>query len=70
MGDALWWVERKWESEWVLKRVRRAYFGVGRVYLNSDEYNILKFDQPNIFHIALGGDGAPFMKDDTTCSWL
>ena len=39
-------------------------------YLNSDEYNIVTFDEPNKFHIALGGDGAPFGKDDTACSWL
>ncbi len=39
-------------------------------YLNSDQYNILTFDEPNTFHIALGGDGAPFGKDDTACSWL
>jgi hypothetical protein len=30
----------------------------------------LTFDEPNTFHIALGGDGAPFGKDDTACSWL
>ena len=39
-------------------------------YLNSHEYNILTFSDPNTFHIALGGDGAPFGKDDTACSWL
>ena len=39
-------------------------------YLNSDYYNLLTFDEPNKFHIALGGDGAPFVKDDTACSWL
>ena len=39
-------------------------------YLNSDEYNILTFDEPNTFHIALGGDGALFGKDDSACSWL
>ncbi len=39
-------------------------------YLNSDKYNVLTFDEPNKFYIALGGDGAPFGKDDTACSWL
>lgn len=39
-------------------------------YLNSDHYTILTFDEPNKFYIALGGDGAPFGKDDTACSWL
>ena len=39
-------------------------------YLNSYEYNILTFDEPNKLHIALGDDGAPFGKNDTACSWL
>ena len=39
-------------------------------YLNSDYYNLLTFDVRNKIHIALGGDGAPFGKDDTACSWL
>ena len=39
-------------------------------YLNNGRYELLTFDQPNTYHIALGGDGAPFGKDDTACSWL
>ncbi len=39
-------------------------------YLNSDQYTVLTFDEPNKFYIALGGDGAPFGKDDSACSWL
>ena len=40
-------------------------------YMNHGKYNLLTFDQPNnTFHVALGGDGAPFGKDDTACSWL
>ena len=32
---------------------------------------LLWFDgKVNTFHIVLGGDGAPFGKDDTACSWL
>ena len=31
---------------------------------------MLSFDEPNTFHIALGGDGAPSGKDDSACSWL
>ena len=30
----------------------------------------MSFGDPNTFHIAIGGDGAPFGKDDTACSWL
>jgi hypothetical protein len=39
-------------------------------YLNHGKYDILIFDQPNTFHVALGGDGAPFGRDDSACSWL
>ena len=39
-------------------------------YMNHGKYNLLTFDQPNTFHVALGGDGAPFGKDNTACSWL
>jgi len=38
-------------------------------YLNHD-YVILNFDQPDTFHVALGGDGAPCGKDDTAVAWL
>ena len=38
--------------------------------MNHGKYNLLTFDQPNTFHVALVGDGAPFGKDDTACSWL
>ena len=43
---------------------------LAKFYLNHGKYNLLTFDQPNIFHIALGGDGAPFGRDDSACSCL
>ena len=43
---------------------------LAKFYLNHGKYDLLTFDQPNTFHVALGGDGAPFGKDDTACSWL
>ena len=39
-------------------------------YLNHGKYELLTFDKPNTFHIALGGDGAPFGRHDSACSWL
>ena len=27
-------------------------------------------NEVNTFHVVLGGDGAPFGKDDTACAWL
>jgi hypothetical protein len=43
---------------------------LAKFYINHGKYNLLTFEQPNIFHIALGGDGAPFGRDDSACSWL
>ena len=39
-------------------------------YLNHSKYDLLTFDKPNTFHVALGGDGAPFHRHDSACSWL
>ena len=39
-------------------------------YLNSDLYRILMFSETNTFYVALGGDGAPFGKDNSACAWL
>lgn len=39
-------------------------------YLKVAQENLLWFNEINTFHVALGGDGAPFGKDDTACSWL
>ena len=39
-------------------------------YLSTGLYQILTFTETNTFHIALGGDGAPFGKDDSACAWL
>ena len=40
-------------------------------YLKVAQENLLWFNNEiNTFHVAVGGDGAPFGKDDTACSWL
>ena len=33
-------------------------------------YNLVWFDEPNTFHVTLGGDGAPFGKYDSASAWL
>ena len=33
-------------------------------------YKLKWFTQTNTFHVSLGGDGAPFDKYDTACTWL
>ena len=39
-------------------------------YLNAEQYDLVFFGEPNIFYVSLGGDGAPFGKDDSACAWL
>ena len=40
-------------------------------YLKVAQENLLWFNIGiNTFHVVLGGDGVPFGKGDTTCSWL
>lgn len=40
-------------------------------YLCNDFHKILTFGAESYtFYVALGGDGAPFGKDDSSCSWL
>ncbi|XP_046841747.1 uncharacterized protein LOC124435823 isoform X3 [Xenia sp. Carnegie-2017] len=39
-------------------------------YLNIGKYKLFNFNQPNSFHVAIGGDEAPFGRDDSACSWL
>jgi hypothetical protein len=38
--------------------------------MSSDSYKLFTFNETNTFYIAIGGDGAPFGKDDTACAWL
>ena len=46
-----------------------AIYGI--ILLKVAQENLLWFNNEiNTFHVALGGDGAPFGKDDTACSWL
>ena len=40
-------------------------------YLRVSQENLLWFNNEiNTFHVFVGGDGAPFGKDETACSWL
>jgi hypothetical protein len=44
---------------------------LAQFYLCNDFHEILTFGAlPYTFYVALGGDGAPFGKDDSSCSWL
>lgn len=40
-------------------------------YLNQDQYELKWFNgETNTFYVSIGGDGAPFGKEDTACAWL
>ena len=40
-------------------------------YLRVSKENLLWFNNEiNTSHVVVGGDGAPFGKDETACSWL
>jgi hypothetical protein len=43
---------------------------VAEFYLVHWSNELVWFDEPNKFYVALGGDGAPFGKYDTACAWL
>lgn len=44
---------------------------LAKFYFNKTSgYDLTWFDDTNTFNVALGGDGAPFGKDDTACAWL
>ena len=54
------------------RNMRKLLVNLAKFYLNKCiGYSLLWFgEETNTFHVALGGDGAPFGKDDTSCSWL
>jgi hypothetical protein len=53
------------------RSLKETLIFLAKFYLNKTSgYDLIWFDEPNTFHIALGGDGAPFGKDDTSCAWL
>lgn len=52
--------------------LKYALIMLGKYYLsNNTEYDLVWFNnEPYTFVVSLGGDGAPFGKYDTACSWL
>ena len=55
--------------------VEHLRLSLAKFYLNHSKYNLLSFDEPNtscrvemVLHV--GGDGAPFRRDDSARSWL
>jgi hypothetical protein len=55
----------------VYRNLRETLLTLGQFYLSGDsKHEVLWFDEPYTFHFSLRGDGAPFGKDDCSCSWL
>lgn len=53
------------------RNLEETLLTLGQYYLsNQSLYDFKWFSEPNTFYISIGGDGAPFGKDDTACSWL
>ena len=56
----------------VYRNIKEMVLDLARYYLMCENrYELIWFEeQTNTFYISLGGDGAPFGKDDTACCWL
>lgn len=56
----------------VYRNIKEMLPCLARYYMmNEKKYELLWFnDQPFTFHVSIGGDGAPFGKEDTACCWL
>jgi hypothetical protein len=55
----------------VYRSLKELLLKLACYYLNQHMYKLIWFNgQTNKYFVSLGGDGAPFGKDDTACSWL
>lgn len=53
------------------RNMKEMLVSLTNYYICHRKYKLIWFqDQPYTFHVSLGGDGAPFGKDDTACAWL
>ena len=52
------------------RKLEELLLKLAEFYLSNDLHELLTFTETNKFHVALGGDGAPFGKDDSACAWL
>jgi len=52
------------------RSLRETLLTLAKFYLNKCSGYDLFWFAPNTFSVAIGGDGAPFGKDDVSCSWL
>ncbi|XP_031550490.1 uncharacterized protein LOC116287922 [Actinia tenebrosa] len=68
--DTLCWdLDEREKVAGVYRNLEELVINLASFYLNNN-YDILSFGNPDTFHVALGGDGAPCGKDDTAVAWL
>ena len=59
------------KADGMYREVEQLPLSLAKFYLSQSRYQLIWFQgQVNTFHVSLGGDGAPFGKDDTACAWL
>lgn len=64
-------LEEEEKADGMYRHVKQLLFSLAKFYLSQSRYQLIWFQgQVNTFHVSLGGDGAPFGKDDTACAWL
>ena len=64
-------LEEEEKADGMYREVKQLLLSLAKFYLSQSRYQLIWFQgQVNTFHVSLGGDGAPFGKDDTACAWL
>ena len=64
-------LEEEEKADGMYREVEQLLLSLAKFYLSKSRYQLIWFQgQVNTFHVSLGGDGAPFGKDDTACAWL
>ena len=53
------------------REINQLLLHLAKFYLCQSRYKLKWFGgKVKTFHVSLGGNGAPFGKDDTACAWL
>ncbi|XP_068748992.1 uncharacterized protein [Montipora capricornis] len=64
-------LEEEEKADGMYRDIKQLLLSLAKFYLSQSRYQLIWFqEQVNTFHVSLGGDGAPFGKDDTACAWL
>ena len=59
------------KADGMYRDIKQFLLSLAKFYLSQSRYQLIWFqEQVNTFHVSLGGDGAPFGKDDMACVWL